>query len=397
VEAVRRARSLLIALLLAGALSAQEAKRDKTLHVIPIEEFLPRATLAFVSVPDGRTALRILERAGEDRKALAARLAKRAGVAAGPLATLLEILAATADGPVTFSLHREFVRGRGVKTQVLVTAATRRRGRALEDAGKNLVRSLLVPMFATEVNGNRLMGVPVVRLRGEDTELYHTTTRGYLMFSTSSLLLGRVLKEMQSPTGNTLKYTPDWVGATLRAKREKGEGALFVSDPSVLPWLDTLGATSVAGRLARDGDGFRDEVFLVTEKGPLAHLGDKGGVPAALSKPGRGRVWIGAALTPRGVLSLLLRSFDRAHAPLMIPVGDVAAGGVEVLLAPSRRCARVRMRRGRSRISAGSRASRGTSSSSPTTPRLSPRRRAERARPGRAAGRPGSRRRCRAC
>ena len=308
-------------------------------EVEPIERFLSVRTRAFLSLPDAKAAFDALGRAGESRAALAARFAKAAGRDAGPMNVALTAFEAAADGPVTWSLHTRSAADPGMLPAFLVTASTTREGDHLKEASRLLIRDVLAPLLAKRVPVENLMGLPVTHLAGhEGIDVYVAMVEGRFVASSSALLLGQLLMEIQVPTGSGLAGRTGFAGARAEAARKAGgpHGFLLVNDPSAVPFAEEIGLTGATGLLVPTEKGVRDELTLTSkEHGLLARLTKDGRVPGVWAGPGDG-VWIGASLTPTGVLGLVLTILPDEYAILTMRLDEVAAGPVELLLRPGR-------------------------------------------------------------
>lgn len=321
----------LILLLGAGA----DANPEERKFLIPIEEFLPAETAVFVTIPDGRTALDLLARTGDDAAAIAARLERLSGgkAKAGPL---LAALASAADAPVSLAIVPERLPGRAPQSDLLVDLSTRVKGERLARAAGEFVRSLFGPAWFEGVTEERIMELPVFHFRGKEHELFFADSRGHVLVATSAFLMGRVLKEMQGPSGKTLRYEKDFEPARARARAKDGETFVYVRHVAFPDPLRVLGADRVEGILARDGEGWRDEMRVVPAgAGLVADLADGRSVPASFGATADG-AWLGADLTPQGALRLALALGPADAGTTLVKLDAFAAGPAEALWRPGR-------------------------------------------------------------
>jgi len=329
--------------LLAGlTLAGPAVAKNKRIN-IPMEEFLPPNTLAYVSLPNANFLEDLLTRAGEDRAAVAKRLVAGSEVGAESVATLLEIVQAASDGPVTWSLHRVGLPPRpGVvaadNLHFLVSLDTVRKGNLLEVVGQDLVRGLLAPVYAKVAKDEELMGFKALHLSGKGPDLYVVSARGQLFLSSSPLILGRILKEMQSPSGNTLAYDDEFIaarGAAAATAGRRPHGFLWVKDPSLFPAAELLDCRIASGVLVQEEDGYRDEVTVVTDaKSLLRRLSPEGKAPGGWAHQTADGIWIGAALTPQAVQKIAAGSVQPWQEYAAAGIEKIAAGPVEILLRP---------------------------------------------------------------
>ena len=342
---MERVKRIALLVLLAGLTLAGPAAGQETRIILPLERFLPTNTLAYLSLPDAGALQSLLTLAGENRAALAERLVSGTEVGAESTATLLEILQAVVDGPVTWSLHQVTLPGRpGVpgtsERHFLVSLASTRKGKDLEEVGRDLVRGLIAPVFASEAQDEQVMGFDALHLSGKGPDFYVVSARGRLFFSSSALILGRVLKEMRRPSGRTLYNEAEFRAARQAAAttaEERPHGFLWVNDPSLFPAGKLLDCRSASGVLVKEEDGYRDEVTVVTgERSILSGIAPDGKAPAAWARSAGDGIWFGATLTPEAVQRIAADSVQVWHAATAARIGDVAAGPVEVLLEPGR-------------------------------------------------------------
>jgi hypothetical protein len=333
----RSRRTLLPGLLLLLGAAAGARAEEEARVLTPMENFLPGNVFYFVSVRDSATLLEVLARSGVTPDGLAASLADGSRVAAGSLGVIFEILAAAADGPVTFSLHREVVPGRSSSTPFLVSVSTRRKGDHLKAAGRHLLRGFLAPRYADSVREETIAGMPVLHLSGPDgRQLYTTQAGGFLLVGSSAILLGQVLKEIQSPSVKTLRYVPEFEGALEFATESLGsepDGFLFLRDPLALPGLAPLGVRYAFGVLSRKDGGFLDRAHLrCRPEAPLARLRSGAPVPGAWADMRADHAWIGASLDPAGVRGMVLALMGEGFEPFLGSLAEAAQGEVEALL-----------------------------------------------------------------
>jgi hypothetical protein len=340
---VKHSVQVVLLVLLAGLpLTGPAFARNERL-VVPMEEFLPAGTLAYVTVPDGDTLQGLLTRAGEDRTTLARRLVAGSDVAAESAATLLEIVQAAADGPVTWSLHHVGLPARpgaeaGGRRHFLLTFATRGKERNFDEVARDLVRGLLAPAFATQAKEEQLMGFPALHLSGKGPDLYVVSARGQLFLSSSALILGRVLKELTSPSGKTLAHRHEFIAARgwagVTAKRQP-HGFLWVNDPSFFPRPDLLDCRQATGLLLQEGEDFVDKLAVtVGPKSVLLRIDPGAAAPRAWAKGGEGGIWIGAALAAPTVQRLVAECVQVWQASIAEGIEEIAEGPVELLLRP---------------------------------------------------------------
>ena len=329
---MKRRTAVVLAFALVVLIALPAAAEDRRI-VIPIEEFLPPDALAFVTVPDLMTVDEILERAGEGRETLAQRMTAGFKIDAGQVSILFEILAAASDAEAAFSLHPGMA---GARPDFLVAAATARKGDHLEAAFQDLLRGFLIPRFGQQVREEQLGDHKLFHLISADANFYLLTTRGFVLASSSPLLLGRVLREMKSPSGKTLAHFARFAAARREAKAAAGgpHGFLYIPDPSRLPLAGRLGLRTATGFIARADGGFRDQVTLRAGlDGLLADLTGKK-VSTSWSDRGGSGAWLTASLTPAGVMRLSQAVLGGPLTPLTAWIQDVAAGPVEVLFRP---------------------------------------------------------------
>ena len=338
-------RIVLIALLalLAGLPLTGPAFARNERRITPMEEFLPKGTLAYVTVPDANTLQELLTRAGEDRATLARRLVAGSEVSAESAATLLEIVQAAADGPVTWSLHHVGLPPRpGVAASstrhFLVTLATRPRDRDFDEVARDLVRGLLAPVFAKEAKEEQIMGFPALHLSGKGPDLYLVSARGHLFLSTSPLILGRVLKEMTSPSGKTLARRHEFIAARgwagVTAKRQP-HCFLWVNDPTLFPIPELLDIRQASGLMLRMGEDYVDKLAVtVGPKSVLLRMDPGATIPEAWAKGGEDGIWIGTALAAEAVQRVVASCVQVWQASIAAGIEDIAAGPMEILLRP---------------------------------------------------------------
>jgi hypothetical protein len=341
---MERVKGTVLGIVLFGLLLAGPAAAKDERIVLDLAEFLPRATTVFVTLPNARLLERVLAHTGEKRRALATRLVKGTDLTVDSVSTVFELLVAAADGPVTYSRHVVNLPARpGIPATsarpFLITAATRRKGDHLDVTARDLVRDFLAPRYAKQAKDEQLMGFPALHLSGKGRDLYVATGRGHLFISSSPLILGTVLKEMQSPTGRTLAHVPAYAAAKQAvASRADGEhGFLYVSDPTLLPLGSILGGRAAFGLLQATENGFRDEVTVtLDESSVLSGLAADAKAPAGWSRAGGDGVWFGAVLAPAAVETLAANALQPWNADAARGISDVAAGPVEGLLTPGR-------------------------------------------------------------
>ncbi len=338
-----RVNRIVLLILLAGlSLAGPAVARDQRI-IIPMEEYLPRTTLAYVSLPNAGVLKDLLTRGGEDRAAVAKRLVAGSEVGAESVATLLEIVQAAADGPVTWSLHwvgLPSLPGTPASDDYhfLVTLDTTQKGKILEVVGQDLVRGLLAPVYAKVAKDEQLMGFTALHLSGKDPEIYVLYARGQLFLSSSALILGRVLREMQSPSGNTLAHDDEFIAARSAAAATAGgrpHGFLWVKEPSLYPAVAFLDCRRASGVLVQEEDGYRDEVTVVSgAKSMLRRLSPDGKAPGGWARQKADGIWIGATLTPKAVQKIAAESLQDWQEYEANRIEEVAAGPIEILLRP---------------------------------------------------------------
>lgn len=336
-----RVRTVALFVLLAGlAISGPAAAQNKRI-LMPMEEYLPKGTLVFVSLPDATALQDLLTRGGEDRAALAKRLVAGSEIGAESVATLLEIVQAAVDGPVTWSLHPVGLPARpGIpatrERHFLLTLATHHTDDALKEVGRDLVRGLLLPVFAEKAKTEQLTGFPALHLSGKDPELYVVTARGHILISSSPLILGRVVRELTGPTGNTLANADEFMAArraAVKIAKDEPYGFLWVNDPTFFPLPEYFDCLRASGILLRTEGGYRDEVTVVTgEKSILRELVTDGKAPGAWAKSRADGTWMGAVLSPAAVKRVAAGSMQIWQASAADGLEDVAAGPMEILL-----------------------------------------------------------------
>ena len=332
---IRRIALLAAVLLVSLPLAAQEKQ-----SVIPIENYLPAATNLLVSVPDGKAAIDILKRLGDSAEGLASRLAKRPGVDAGVAAARLAELVAAADGPVTFSRHEIRIPGQRLERPSFLVTFTSISGGAerIEKAAVGFLKDVVVTGPSSSMTGERLMDLTVVHFRNDDGELFVANTRGYVLVASNPFLLGLVLREMQSPGVKSLRYRAVFEEAQAIREEAGPTAGLFWCSKQALPkLLGPLGIRRLAGVLRRDGEGFQDEIRVVAEKHSLLpRLATEGAVPRVWADEAADGVWIGAAMTPKGVLSAAIAILRPEHVMQAIRIDEVANGAAEFLWRPGR-------------------------------------------------------------
>jgi len=333
---IRRAAFLLFATLLTSLPIAAQEKRA----IIPMENFLPSTTQLYVSVPDGGTATKILARLGDSAEGLAGRLARRTGVDAAVATERLAALTAAADGPATFSRHRIRVPGRPVdgRSFLVTLSSTSGQDARLKDAMSAFLTDVVMAGPESKVTGERLMDLTVLHFRNATTELYLASTRGFVLVASSPFLMGLVLREMQSPSVKSLRYRGAFKEAQqLRDETGSAAGLFWCAKEALPKFLGPLGIKRLAGVLEPAEGGLRDEIRVVPEPHSLLpRIAADGEVPAAWIDAGPDGVWVGASMTPRGVLSMAIAILEPDHVMQAIRIDEVAAGAVEFLWRPGR-------------------------------------------------------------
>jgi len=323
---IRRSAISLIAFLLVSLPLAAQEKR----LVTPIENYLPSTTKLLVSVPDGKAAMTILSRLGDSAEGLAGRLATRPGVSAPNAARRLAELTAAADGPVTFSRHQIRIPGQPYDRPSYLLTFSSNSGAVdrLEKAAVAFVKDVVMAGPKSKMTGERLMDLTVVHFENQDGELYLTNTRGFVLVASNPFLLGIVLREMQSPSVKTLRYRAVFAEAqAIREEAGPAAGLFWCSKEALPKFLRPLGIRRLAGVLRPEGGGLLDEVRVVPEKQSLLlRLAAEGAVPVEWADTVADGVWIGAAMTPKGVLSVAIAILAPGHVIQAMRIDEVANG-----------------------------------------------------------------------